>query len=245
VLKVDAGNSMLTEKNPLLKPYIYKKLAPGIYLLTVTNDSQAAEFTEKTGLDFVGSIQTVKKDILVSGFAPLADGVNYFETKSVPSSSASGQTDREYISEKNRNVFINGLCATLDAMDMDDMQRECFADRIRRKIILDGAQLNTGSVHAEVIEARGMDFLGKVRVIEKAISSGNMIKLTYDSDNEEQDKSPVDFFGKPLEIKKSESDAAAVVRLEPDQTVRLFSIGQAASVKRIRGSLFTELDSEL
>jgi hypothetical protein len=244
VLKIDPENTLLTEKNPLLKPYIYKTLAPGVYLLTSTNDSQITELIEKNSLDFIGSIQTVKKDVLVSGFAPLAAGMNYLTNETGSSVSSIDGTEKKISDTESRKAFLTELDTALDSMDLDDMQRECFENRIKRKIILDKIQLRTGSVHTEIVEARGMDFLGKVRVIERAISSGNMIKINYDSDTDDRNKPAVEFFGKPLEIKKSEADAAVMLQLEPDQTVRMFSIGQAASIKRIRGSLFTELTSE-
>ena len=244
ILQVDVDNSMLTEKNPLLSPYISKKLAPGIYLLNISDDAHATELIGKSGLDFIGSIQTVKPSVSVTGFPLLRAGKKYSDMVNRYSDEDSDATTSLPGSAEAITDYLSDLRNTVDSMKLEGDRREGLEARIKRKIILSREQLRADSVHAETIEARGMDFLGKIHVIERAISSGSMIKLVFEASAGESSGSQIEFLGKPLEIKKHESDAIVTVRLEPDQSVRLFSIGQAASVRRIRGSIFSELSSE-
>jgi hypothetical protein len=76
-----------------------------------------------------------------------------------------------------------------------------------------------------------MDYLGKIRVIEHALSSENFAEITYDD---------TIFFGLPVKLEKSAGDTFVSFILEPSKEEKQFSLGHAQKVKRIPGAIFKE-----
>jgi len=50
---------------------------------------------------------------------------------------------------------------------------EELGERIRKKVILQPVQLKAGIVQKDIREAKGLDYNGKIRLIETAVSSGH------------------------------------------------------------------------
>ena len=237
VLKVDTENSLLTEKNPLLAPHIKAVLAPGVYLLDAADQQQVASLAESCGSDFIGKVKTVQSPVPVTGFPALASGTDYLEQEPQKVSPM-----YENGSEQSRAEYFAGMKKTLKAMNLDEAQEEGLASRISRKIVLNAVQLRPDSVRIEKMEASGMDFMGKIRIVERALASSSMIEIGFNDKPAAgtHDAVPPRILGTPLSIEKQEEDAMVRLRIEPEQTERIFSIGQAAFIKRIRGSIFNE-----
>jgi hypothetical protein len=237
VLKADGSNTLLSEDNPLLAPHIKIVLAPGVYLLDIVNAEEASAFVTSIGLDFIGSVKTVKGDVPATSFPCLQSGRNYLncETADLKSVSVSGR-------EQNRTGYFFRLKARLESMNLDGDQAEGLLSRINRKIILNEAQLRPDSVRLEKIEAGGMDFMGKIRIIEHAITTNSMVEIGVNDKSGAglQDIVSPRILGIPVSIEKQEGDAIVHLRIEPEQMEKKFSIGQATFVKRVRGSIFRE-----
>ena len=60
---------------------------------------------------------------------------------------------------------------------MADEQKEGLSDRIDRRIVINAEQLRPTSVRFEKLEATGMDFSGKLHVIDSSIESDSMIEF--------------------------------------------------------------------
>jgi hypothetical protein len=116
------------------------------------------------------------------------------------------------------------------------MQKNGLSLRIDHKMILSTGQLKGSTVHAENLEAGGIDFLGKLRLIESAISSKDMIEISMPAGGDPS-KQQV-FLGTPLQLTKETGDVFLHMQLEPGKEAREFSVSRAGSVKLIRSSLF-------
>ena len=79
---------------------------------------------------------------------------------------------------------ISELKAVLSKMQMSDYQREGLLMRIESGLIISESQLNPDSVRFERTEASAMDHTGKLQIIESAVSNGNLLVLSFDSDKE-------------------------------------------------------------
>ncbi|MFP4374557.1 MAG: hypothetical protein ACLFPO_09500, partial [Spirochaetaceae bacterium] len=64
------------------------------------------------------------------------------------------------------------LLAAADAAPLGDDQRREVRRRIERKLIVVPDQITRAVVPRDVPEARGLDYVGKVRLIEQAVSRG-------------------------------------------------------------------------
>ena len=217
------------KNNPAIAPYINGELAPGIFLLSVQTDEEAEAIIRNSGLDFIGSIQTAKKEVSGPVFPIFEPG-----RPEIPAASETAVTSITVSTEEERKAHFENLRAQLDKIKVTPEQREGLLLRINRKIILTPQQLIADSVKQEQIEASGMDFQGKIHVAESAITQRMMLELEYEDKNGEEGIAVI--VGTPTGVEKNSMDAAVHLVVEPDHEERTFSLGQARNVKRIRGS---------
>ncbi len=228
VLRVNEESREVTERNPNIKPYITEILAPGVYLLSVQSDEEARALIAKSGLDFIGSVKSAAKSDEVVSF-PLFDLDEICAKNDLPP-----QVESEALStEEERSGHFDRMRAELDKLSMTPEQKDGLLERIQKKIVLTPAQLRADSVRLEQREAGGMDFNGKIHLIEGAISSNAMIELTYDLPSGGENV----ILGSPLAIEKGELDSSVTILLEPEHIEKSFSVGQAKFIKKIRGSI--------
>lgn len=236
VLKVDEENIVYTEKNPIIAPHIVTTLAPGVYLLSVQSDEEAEKLITRSGLDFIGKIKSAGKPVQSLGFPRL-----YLEERvSAPQleddeKEKSLSTPVSLSSEEERAAHFDAMREELEKLSMTPEQKDGLLHRIQHKIILNSSQLRSDSVRLEKIEAGGMDYNGKVHVIEGAITSNSIIELEYD-DPSSPDGSLI-VMGTPLALEKLENDTLVRLRMEPSKTEEMHSVGKARFLKRVRGSV--------
>ena len=224
VLKVDKEKRAVIENSSQLKTYLMAVLAEGVYLFNFADDEEAYEILKKSGFEYIGAVKTEKTVRHPLPFSGLRSGENLIIT----------EPEKEALPKKDRDNLLNSFYAELENKHLPEEQADGLRSRIRRKIIVNANQLRGESVRFERIEASGMDFLGKVHVIDHAISTGSMIEISFDDENER-------IVGTPVGIEKSEGDALLKLCVEPEKTIRVVSVSHAGFVKRIRGAIFKEI----
>ncbi|MCR4627937.1 MAG: helicase-associated domain-containing protein [Treponema sp.] len=244
VLKVNAENQLLSEKNPNLKPHIKTVLAPGIFLLDVKDSAEAEELMAKCGIDFIGQVKNTEEKPQLLPFTALSSYSTALRTAQ-GEDMKTAQTEQkpfERGTEADRASFFIQMRKELDAMNLSPEQKEGLELRIRRKIVLNPVQLRANSVRLEKNEAHGMDFIGKIRIVERAMATKSMIEISGNQKKPDDvhDTVPPRILGMPLGIEKKEGDSFVRIRLEPSQEEVVFSLGQADFVKRLRGSFLEE-----
>ncbi|QTQ17189.1 hypothetical protein [Treponema parvum] len=238
VLKVNGDNKILNEKNPILEPHIKETLAPGVFLLDAKNADEAQALMDKCGVDFIGRIREAEQSSLSAVFPTLSAGVNIFEKEG--EKDIKNEAGFKCGTEEERASFFIKMRSELNALSLENEQREGLEERIRRKIVLNSSQLRANSVRIEKKEARGMDFTGKIRIVERAMSARCMLEIGTNKENVQgiHDTVPPRILGIPLSLEKQSNDAFVRLKLEPDGNEAVFSVGQAEFVKLIRGSIF-------
>ncbi len=225
VLKVDDSRRILFEKNEALARLVRKILAPGVYLLDTDSPEELQEAASSAGMDFLPSVArgTTRSDPVPLPSLRIPD-ITPSATSGSPVKSSSAEAGHKIRSE---------LLEVLNSMNPPRDQKEALLSRVQRKIIITPEQLDPESVRPEKMEARGMDFLGKVRVAEQAAATGNLLEIHVDSGNRV-------LLGKLLSMEKKRGDVILRIQNEADDTVESVSIGRAVLVRRIRGSIFSE-----
>lgn len=238
VLKVSEKNAAIIEKNPAVAPFISAKLGNGIYFLSVENDEEATELVKKSGLDFIGKIKTAEKSAQTISFPEFAvrddavveQSLNNQNSENVVSTQLNHHESFPANEEERKNHFYE-MRSALEKLNfknpMSPEQKEGLLLRIEHKIILTPEQLRPTSVRFERIEASGMDYSGKLHIIEGSVTNNTLVELHYDSGI---------IIGKPLSVTKTESDANVLIEVMPDHSQKLLSVAQAKFVRRIRGS---------
>ncbi|MCG8478081.1 MAG: hypothetical protein MI724_03225 [Spirochaetales bacterium] len=114
----------------------------------------------------------------------------------------------------------------------EDIHRE-LALRIDRKLILFPAQLRQELTPQRSTEARGLDYLGKVRLIEQALESADMLEVIMRSAS----GSPQRIMIQPREIVASGDDLMLRARQEPGERAIRIRIRRISLVRRLSGTL--------
>lgn len=232
VLQVSPDKQVQIENNPIIAPYIKMTLVPGIYLLDFAGEEEAIASIQKSGLNFIGMPKKLHAEQEVLPFTDFLQssplGLIYDRAKQ----------DKDNYTEKVKNLqddkteaHLKKMKDDVEKLDLSPGQKEGLLLRIERKIILATTQLRGDSVRVEKTEASGMDFVGKVYVLEQAIAASNMIEISTGANV---------YFGLPTKLEKRAGDASLTMTLENEQETIKLSIGQARTIKRFRGSLFSE-----
>lgn len=112
-----------------------------------------------------------------------------------------------------------------------------LSDRIERRLILTPEQLSATEARAERNEASGLEFNGKLHLIERALrTSGDRLEVLYRL----QDGDPVRALLRPVSLEKTEK--GPVLEAENLATGSPVSVplSRVSSVRRMRASLFGE-----
>ncbi len=220
VLQVNAEKAVLIENNPVLAPHIKLSLAAGIFILDFSSTEEALSIIEKSNLDFIGMPKRLKKDQESIGFTEI-------------SASATLEIEHNQIKEifpLGGEKHLEKMKSHLKTLNLTPEQEEGLLERIDRKLIINETQLIGETIRSEKTEASGIDFVGKIQVVEQAISALNMVEV---------EGSKTIFIGRPLKIEKCDGDARLTLSKEDGSTIVL-SIGQARKIRRFRPPLFIE-----
>ena len=224
VLKVEENNISFAENNPNIKKYIAEKLAEGIYLLNIPIEQDISEFLSECGLDFLGKVKTAVKQNSCISFPAIRNGrklniLNY--------------NNGEYLktSIQKAEALLKELKEKLEYLDLDDNQKESLGYRISNRLILSEAQLTSASLRTEILEADGMDFAGKVHLIEAAIKEDDTLEITYPDKSEKTWKT---ITGKAIMITKQESEVIMRFQHNFSDTIENILVSKITFIRRLR-----------
>jgi hypothetical protein len=117
----------------------------------------------------------------------------------------------------------------------DDMKE--LSERIERRLILTPDQLASAEARPERIEASGLDYLGKVHIVERALrTSGDRLEVLYRLPGAD----PVRALLRPVRLEKTEKGLVLEAENLGTGGPARVPLGSVSSVRRMRASLFGE-----
>lgn len=131
------------------------------------------------------------------------------------------------------------LRAGLEGMDVPEGRKAELAERIGRRIILTEDQLARSETDGPGLEAGALDYLGKVRVVERVLRSGGAVLEIL---ARRPDGRPERYRIRPLELEKTDRGLVLRGTDESDGSVRILPVSSMSHVKRIKTTLFGEAD---
>lgn len=226
VLKVTDNNITFAENNPNIRKYIKEKLADGIYLLNLPAGSEINDFISESSLEFLGNVKTSLTKSEFSTFPLLRPGHKpaVLEIKNHAAAKKTSIADADKI--------LKNLKARLKTLEMDEHVKESLEHRISSRLILSENQLKTASVRTEILEADGMDFAGKVHLIEAAVKDEDLMELQLPTADGKGD-----FFtmiGKPLSISRQPGEAVMRFQVEPTGDIQNLLVSRITHLRRLR-----------
>lgn len=232
VLKTDVQKFSFLQKNPAFKSRVKFVLADGVFLMDFSNDAEAENFAKKFGLDGATKIRgnPEKKNFLslpeirrknTGGKFSMTDENPAEKNKFVPLSKIEMEKIKKNFREK------------LSSMNLTQDQKDGLEDRIARRVILSAEQLRGESVKFELTEAGGMNFSGKIHILESAAKNGNFVEVEISAGRE-------NFVGKPESIfKKGDDTVLKILQKNPsseESIEREIVVALISKVKKIRSS---------
>lgn len=117
----------------------------------------------------------------------------------------------------------------------EDVETELLL-RLKKGLILEQAQVHAGMIRPDIFEARGLNYQGKLRLIETALSNSDLLEL-FISGNEEG------MLVRPVKIHKKSGQSSDMLeaRTLAEDSQLLIHISKARVIRRLRGSLFSYL----
>lgn len=154
---------------------VKKILAPGVFLLKGENAVEAAENVKKNGFEAF-----VYPDLDLSS-TPDAKRDGAFNRAGTGVSSGDFFTVRSFSGKKKPSANWSDSELTKAVEDNADIcpeQKKIFFKLIRHNLILSPVQVNPFAVPFQVLEVSGMDYPGKMRVLENSLKKSSPVRVT-------------------------------------------------------------------
>jgi hypothetical protein len=232
VLQVDPAKVPLLEHAPAFQAAVLETLAPGIYLLDPEAVEDVARDLSKLGFPSFPAVQEAQKSDVdghpwsfahwTAGPPPVVAPTE-FATFSPALPNAEGEKLLETWQKK------------IETSARKEEEKEELLGRLRRRLFVEEAQLDFPVTRGERLEAKGLDYIGKLRLIEQALASAYDTLEIVARDSEGQ---PVSITVRPIKLEKQGTEMS--LRAENIQNGTPFQglVSRMALVRRIRGSLF-------
>lgn len=230
VLKFEGESAELLAGNPFIKKHIAVRLSEKVFLLDCARDDEVAEILREAGIKDAGRIVQLDSEAVSKGsaeftstsFPPLRERNLFAEEKSNPRFKPLKGDERE--------KFTQELFKKIDALEISDNQKNALRDFAAGKIIVNSSQLCEVSIPLEIKAAQGLDYEGKVHVIEAAIKNDERILFRLSK------KSKL-LSGLPVGIDRSNFEDGVYLNVLVGEEHREISIGKIEFVQRISGNI--------
>jgi hypothetical protein len=249
VLVADERQRPVIERSTALGKITAERLAPGVYFLSAVSAEAAEAALASAGFEAPPVILGNSGDRPLS--RPLVDseseprirgridalcdsvGLKCFDS---PRGTDLGGTDLEPRGT-DPEPRLAELRAALAMADRPEDARRELADRIERRLVLTERQIAQADPHPERLEASGLDYLGKVRVVERALrTSGDRLEVLYRLPGEE----PVRVLLRPVRLEKNDKGLVLEAEDLGSGSPARVPLGAVSTVRRLRASLFGE-----
>lgn len=250
VLVADERLRAVVEHSKALAPRIAERLAPGVFVLAASGPEEVAELLEEAGLEAPPEIHHVAPPAMSPVQAQLlppqaaeGDGVG-LEGSARARLGARAQAAAaplEALARDSSRVLDPGPCLAALKSGLAVLGRQAelreLEDRIERRLVLTPRQLEVAELKPERMEATGLDYLGKVRIVERALrAAGDRLELLYRLPGGEPER----VLARPTRLEKTEKGLVLEAEnLATGEPVRV-SLGAVSTVRRMRASLFGE-----
>jgi hypothetical protein len=236
VLVADEQTRYLLDHSGALAEFIKARLAEGVYLLDQGEESLWREALQRAGVVHVpqvlpaGSPREDEHALpLMAHALPMPDSLPPLDL-SVPANREDGAAR----SDDDRSAAIQqSLRERLYRLSFSDQERMEIEARIDRRLIVVPSQLRPLRSGVASNEARGLDYIGKIRIIERACQEGSVLEVVHRRSEGEPRRVRL----RPQRLDKAGSGLILEGRTETSgETLRL-PVSRLGLVRKVFGSL--------
>jgi hypothetical protein len=245
-LVADERQRSVIERSAVLGKIVAEALAPGVYFLSAATAEEAAAALAAVGLEAPPLAEPAWPSG-ASAFPRSAGGRPLASDGSGPTARVRIDALRDLVGLRAPAVEagprldpeprLAELRACLESSPRRDDERRELADRIERRLVLTERQIAQSDPRHERLEAGGLDYLGKVRVVERALrASGDRLEVLYRLPGAE----PVRALLRPVRLDKNEKGLVLEAEDLGTGGPARVPLGAVSTVRRLRASLFGE-----
>ena len=269
ILTLAEDRRYLAEAEPVAS-LIRQIIAPGVYLLSSEERSDAANALKKAGVDIIAQPPVTPDAAFNGSGASYGSGVSYenetWQYNSFPplvsaeddsheaaasigsdalsASSLMGYHENESAAFKEAESIQENFHGFLDKMKLGKTEREELSARIERRLVLSEAQLERTTLRFEKLEARGLDYTGKSLIARQAIEAGSLVEVTWPGPGGEMNCTA----GTPRALEKKGGETILILNSEntAGETMGIpgnmirIPLGKISLLRRIKQSIFEE-----
>jgi hypothetical protein len=232
VLQVQESRRFAVEHSAAMKELITEEFAPGLYLLDEADVPAAQEALREAGVELVPQLPPAEPASALHVPQPGEAAQEEDRVAHVAGLVATGTEPAKPLGDGA--PLIQELSERLAASRIAADQREELAARIHRKLILIEEQLRSGSLKAERTEAKGLDYAGKVRVIEQCMTGSGYLEIIERT----AEGTPHRRMVEPVQLRKDEQGLILEARELPARMPVDIPVGKLSLVRRLRATLF-------
>ncbi|PIE97879.1 MAG: hypothetical protein CR988_05800 [Treponema sp.] len=223
---VSPEKQRLFEKSTELSEIVHSKIKEGVYLLK----DNSYEQIKSSRLDFLFHESNTPQPFSQTRF----ESIPLYDEKK--QSALTKSNWKKEIQEKQKKYFTNfeNLKNKVDSLNLDADAKQSMLDAISRRVIIDETQIQKENIQSSKVEISGLDFLGKIRLCEKAITEKSMLELSFSDNNKAKT-----LLCLPIKIIRTEKNALLQIRAKQEKKIKQISIAHILKIKLIKSSIFS------
>ena len=227
IVSVDESRRHLFDYDRGIQELITETVAPGVYLVRTQDIPDLTKILEASGIDHVPKQESADDSTIAAQHS--ASAFPEFNVRgALKFAIPKRKTTRKRL---QRSDYEEELRGQIKPLSLTREQEAEFEDRLARRIIVVPEQLTTLSPATESVEAKGFDYLGKVRLIQQAISSKHdLLEIIGPGESEPT-------IVKPDELEKENDELVLAGRSLEDVQLRI-RVRTIGFLRKRRGSYF-------
>ena len=233
VLTVERGRRHAVEHSEAVRQLIQRELAPGIYLIDEVDVDALQSALAEAGIELVPELTTQPRRSTTA--APTVSAQPDLPRPAAVSLMLNGGPTITQLPQSGASPgWLDEIRSRLDTTSLTEEQRRELVGRIAQKLIITADQIRAGALKHEKTEARGIDYVGKVRVIEQAIRmSASLLEIVERAD----DGSPHRRLVGPVALEKRGGELVLIGEELPDRVRIELLVRKLGLVRRLRSGL--------
>ena len=187
-----------------------------------TLNPKEIQVAAENGIDFMGKVRKPYEENEFLPFPPFMPGKKL---------SCVEESKEVNIPLKKGTNLLNNLKQSLEQMDLNKNQKQSLLYKIEKRLILSEHHLSVTSVRTEIMEVDGMDYAGKIHMIDAAVKNQDLLELKMPNANGS------DYFtiiGLPLNLSKQTSDAVVQIKVQPLNQIENFIVSRISHLRRLK-----------
>jgi hypothetical protein len=242
ILNLSPEHRYLAETKAMSK-LIIETLAPGVYLLPEINEEKVFNVLRRAGITIFSSStnqQAKAPEKIPTAFLPndASAGPNIFFPH------LNEASDNYFFDFGNHDIgfpqpneeaalaLMETFHSAVDKMRIGGEQREELAARINRRLVLCESQLKGTVIRYEKLEARGLDYAGKIHIVKQAMAMQSQVEVNWPG-RERQER----VFGIPITLEKIGGEYILTIEPANKEIIRI-PLGKISLLRRIKKSIF-------